>query len=93
MYALTTFALGDFNNPIPVEVSGCFAEIERIRTTQGVLCFAVRICVESCDFNAVLGGSATNPSVQNSNQQKVALLSRRPSAIWDIQGYFTTVGD
>lgn len=63
MDSLTPFTLGDLYYPVPVQVGSCFTEVECIGTTQSVLCFAIGICIECRDLDAMLCRCSANSSV------------------------------
>jgi hypothetical protein len=62
MDPLTPLALGNLYDPIPVQIRRRLAEVERVRTAQGMLRFAVGVGVERGDLDAVLGGRAADAS-------------------------------
>lgn len=79
VYPLTALPLRDLDNSVPVQVSRNRPEVIGERRAQGMLSFAVRICVERRHPDTMLGGRASDSSIWWSGQSPQSLDQQRKS--------------
>lgn len=63
MYPSATFSLSDIDDSIPVKIGGRIAKIDSILRAQSMLSLRVRVRVDSCGPDTVLGSCPSNTPI------------------------------